>query len=93
MHYCPVKMKMDTNMTINDLLTQHPQATNVFIRRMMLCVGCPAAGFHTLEDAAQLYGFALEDLAGEVESAIRNAGLAVDKTRSRRQPKGIVGQS
>jgi hybrid cluster-associated redox disulfide protein len=73
-------MKMDTKMTINDLLEKHPGATNVFIRRMMLCVGCPAAGFHTLEDAAGLYGFELEELVGEVESAIRKAELKVDKT-------------
>ncbi len=73
-------MKMDTKMTINDLLEKHPGATNVFIRRMMLCVGCPAAGFHTLEDAAQLYGFGLEELTGEVESAIRNAELKVNQT-------------
>jgi hybrid cluster-associated redox disulfide protein len=59
-------------MTINDLLKQNPQATNVFIRRMMLCVGCPAAGFHTLEDAAKLYGYKLDDLAREINGAIRD---------------------
>jgi hybrid cluster-associated redox disulfide protein len=64
-------MKMDTTMTITDLLKKHPEATNVFIRRTMLCVGCPAAGFHTLEDAAKLYGFELDELAGEVKRAIR----------------------
>lgn len=71
MLYCGIKLKMDTKMTINELLEKHPGATNVFIRRMMLCVGCPAAGFHTLEDAAGLYGFDLEDLAEEVSGAIR----------------------
>lgn len=73
-------MNMDTKMTISDLLEKHPGATSVFIRRMMLCVGCPAAGFHTLEDAAELYGFTLEELAGDVERAIRNAETTVDKT-------------
>lgn len=71
MLYCQVKKKMDTKMTINDLLKKHPVATNVFIRRTMLCVGCPAAGFHTLEDAARLYGFELEELAGDVRRTIR----------------------
>lgn len=59
-------------MTINDLLKQHPQATNVFIRRTMLCVGCPAAGFHTLEDAAKLYGCELNDLSREIKGAIED---------------------
>ncbi len=57
-------------MTINDLLRQYPRATSVFIKRMMLCIGCPAAEFHTLEDAAMLYGFPLGDLSHEIETAI-----------------------
>jgi hybrid cluster-associated redox disulfide protein len=71
MRYCPAEMKMDTEMTINNLLKQHPAATNVFIRRMMLCVGCPAAGFHTLQDAAKLYGHQLDELSREIEWEIR----------------------
>ena len=57
-------------MTINDLLRRHPRATSVFIRRKMLCIGCPAAEFHTLEDAAMLYGFPLGDLSREIDTAI-----------------------
>jgi hybrid cluster-associated redox disulfide protein len=60
-------------MTINDLLKQHPQATGVFIRRKMLCVGCPAAEFHTLEDAAKLYGYELGDLYREIGIAVAGA--------------------
>ena len=71
MHYCWDEMKLDTKMTINDLLKQHPQATAVFIRRRMLCVGCPAAEFHTLEDAAKLYGYQLDDLSDEISMAVR----------------------
>ena len=84
MHY-EDNMKLDTKaklnvhqakrdvckMTINDLLRRHPRATAVFIRRKMLCVGCPAAEFHTLEDAANLYGYALDDLSRETGIAIR----------------------
>ena len=60
-------------MTINDLLKLNPRATKVFIRRMMLCVGCPAAGFHTLEDAAKLYGYELDDLSREIKAASPDA--------------------
>jgi hybrid cluster-associated redox disulfide protein len=66
-------MKMDREMTIEDLLEKHPGATTVFLKRMMLCVGCPASGFHTLEDAAKLYGFKLDELCREVEEAIHCA--------------------
>jgi len=57
-------------MTINDLLKSYPQATRVFIRRRMLCVGCPAAEFHTLKDAAKLYGYALNVLYQEIGVAV-----------------------
>lgn len=60
-------------MTINDLLKSYPQATGVFIRRKMLCIGCPAAEFHTLEDAAKLYGYALDDLSQEIGIAVASA--------------------
>jgi hybrid cluster-associated redox disulfide protein len=59
-----------SKMTINDLLKRHPSATGVFIKRLMLCVGCPAAEFHTLEDAAKLYGYALDDLCREIRMAV-----------------------
>lgn len=70
-----LKTKKELNyckMTINDLLKQHPQATNVFIKRTMLCVGCPAAGFHTLKDAAKLYGYELKELSREIKGAIED---------------------
>lgn len=73
MHYCPVKRKMDRKMTIEDLLEKHPGAVTVFLKRMMLCVGCPTSGFHTLEDAARLYGFRLDELCREVDEAIHCA--------------------
>jgi hybrid cluster-associated redox disulfide protein len=55
-------MKLHSKMTISDLLKRQPRATGVFIKRKMLCVGCPAEAFHTLEDAARLYDFDLNDL-------------------------------
>jgi len=59
-------------MTINDLLNQNPQATKVFIKRTMLCVGCPAAEFHTLEDAAKLYGYELDELTREIKREVQD---------------------
>jgi hybrid cluster-associated redox disulfide protein len=70
-------MNLDTKMTIDNLLLRHPQAAAVFIRRMMFCVGCPAAKFHTLIDASKLYGYKLEDISGEIILAVNAyAGLS-----------------
>jgi hybrid cluster-associated redox disulfide protein len=86
-------MTLDTNMTIDDLLMWHPQAASVFIRRMMLCVGCPAARFHTLADASQLFGYELEDLSGEINIAIsvptsRSGSVQMSAVRGEEQGVG-----
>lgn len=63
-------MKLDSKMTVSDLLKIHPSVMNVFIKRKMLCVGCPTETFHTLEDVACIYGIALEQLLRELQGAI-----------------------
>lgn len=49
-------MKLEVNMTVHELLRDHPSAMDVFIERKMLCVGCPAQAFHTLSEVARIYG-------------------------------------
>ena len=63
-------MIIDSKMTVSDLMRVHPSAMDVFIKRKMLCVGCPTESFHTLEDVAQLYGIALEQLLRELQGVI-----------------------
>jgi hybrid cluster-associated redox disulfide protein len=63
-------MILDSKMTVRDLLKVHPSAMDVFIKRKMLCVGCPTESFHTLEDVARMYGIALERLLRELQGAI-----------------------
>jgi len=57
-------------MTVSELITAHPSAMDVFIKRKMLCVGCPTESFHTLEDVAHINGIALEALMKELRWAI-----------------------
>lgn len=68
--YDRAEMRMNAKITISDLLTKYPRTTSVFIKRKMLCVGCPSEAFHTLEDAARLYGFDLNDLTAAISKAI-----------------------
>ena len=49
-------MKLNVNMTVHEVLRDHPSAMDVFFERKMLCVGCPAQAFHTLGDVMRLYG-------------------------------------
>lgn len=63
-------MDLDFKMTVSELLTHHPSAISVFLRRKMLCVGCPTERFHTLEDVARIHGIAMEKLLRELQGAI-----------------------
>ena len=63
-------MSLDSKMTVSELMSAHPPAIGVFLKRKMLCVGCPTETFHTLEDVARIYGIALEQLLKELRGAI-----------------------
>ena len=63
-------IKIDPEMTLQELLKQHPRATVMFIARRMLCVGCPAQAFHTLEDVARIHGSTINDLCADLRDAI-----------------------
>lgn len=54
--------RLDQKMTIKELLDGYPAAMDVFIRRRMFCVGCPARAYHSLEEAARIYGYEPEAL-------------------------------
>jgi hybrid cluster-associated redox disulfide protein len=64
-------IKIDSKTTIQELLKLHPPATTVFIKHRMLCVGCPAQAFHTLEEAARNHGRTIDDLFTAIQDAIR----------------------
>ena len=67
-------MILDSKMTVSDLMRVHPSVMDVFIKRKMLCVGCPTEMFHTLEDVARIYGIALKQLMKELRGAINDQG-------------------
>ncbi|HEX7009520.1 MAG TPA: DUF1858 domain-containing protein [Phycisphaeraceae bacterium] len=49
-------MRIDPQMTVDQVLERHPQAARVFVDRRMACVGCPIAAFETVEEVARAYG-------------------------------------
>ena len=63
-------MILDSKMTVSDLMRVHPLAMDVFIKRKMLCVGCPTEAFHTLEDVARINGIALDQLLEDLQETI-----------------------
>jgi len=69
-NYAETIMKLNSQMSVRELLTQHPSATAVLIKRKVLCVGCPAETFHTIEDIACIHGILLEHLLRDLRDAI-----------------------
>ena len=63
-------IKIDSKTTIQDLLEQYPRVTSMFIERRMLCVGCPAQAFHTLEEVARIHGSTIDDMCAAIRDAI-----------------------
>ncbi len=54
---------------IDDLLSQAPGVAEVFVRRGMLCVGCDISRFHTIREAAAIYGIDPAQLLAELREA------------------------
>lgn len=67
-------MNLYPKMTVSELMRVYPSAIDVFIKRKMLCVGCPTESFHTLEDVARIYGIALTQFLKEIRWAISAQG-------------------
>ena len=64
--------KIDSKMTIQELLSRHPCAMAVFIKRRMLCLGCPTQAYHALEDVARIHGCTIDDLRHAIREAIES---------------------
>lgn len=56
-------------MTVDEVMRRWPATIRVFLVFRMNCVGCPIAGFHTVEDACREHGAA----PGHFLSALRAA--------------------
>lgn len=52
-----MNQRLTTRMTVREVLDQYPNLLPAFIALGLLCPGCPAEAFHTLEDVAKEYGY------------------------------------
>lgn len=59
---------------VDELMTQYPETVNVFVHRRMLCPGCLAARFETLEEVCRIYRMPLQPLLAELRLAAGREG-------------------
>jgi hybrid cluster-associated redox disulfide protein len=49
-------MPIASHILVDDVMHQWPATIRVFLDFRMSCVGCPIAGFHSIEDACREHG-------------------------------------
>jgi hybrid cluster-associated redox disulfide protein len=84
----PGEAGVNPRWTIAEILGRWPQATSVFTRLRMACVGCPMAAFETPAEAAKAYGLAPEAVLGALARAIRGGTV-----RCRVRHRGTTGEA
>ena len=62
------------DMPVDEIMRRWPATIRVFLRRQMLCVGCPIGTFHTIAEACAEHGVSEEVLSLELLSAIGDRG-------------------
>lgn len=60
---------------VDEIMAAHRETISVFIRRGMLCVGCPVGRIHTLREACGAHGVPLAEMMDEL-GAMRGSRTA-----------------
>lgn len=55
-------MKITKDMTIGEVVRNFPESVEVLMSFGMGCVGCPSAQAETIEQAAMVHGFNVDEL-------------------------------
>ncbi len=60
----------DPDLPLCVLFSRWPQTVAVFLKRQMLCIGCPITPFHTVIDACAEYGLDEAAFRADLRSAV-----------------------
>ena len=64
------KRSLDLDLSVDHLMRTWPDTVGVFLRRRMLCVGCPIGPFHSVADACREHSIDEEEFRQELRVAI-----------------------
>jgi len=62
-------MSISKDMTIGSLLVAHPETATTLLEMGMHCLGCPSAQHETLEQAAMVHGFDVDEFMAKITAA------------------------
>lgn len=70
-------------MTVDEVMRRWPATIRIFLDFRMNCVGCPIAGFHTVEDTCREHGAAREEFLSAIRAVA--AASTVNGSTARRR--------
>jgi len=63
-------MTITQDMSIGEVVSKYPQTVQVFLSHGLMCVGCAAARFETLEQGIKAHGLDLEVMLKDLNAAV-----------------------
>ncbi|MFH1553978.1 MAG: hypothetical protein B7Y12_04640 [Rhizobiales bacterium 24-66-13] len=76
----PLTVPITAETILDDLMSTYKVTIPIFIRRKMMCIGCPVVRLHDVREACREHGVLLDEFLGEVNAAIAR-GAAKDHRR------------
>lgn len=64
--------KVTKEMSIIDIVQQHPESLEIFAKYGLGCIGCAAARFENLEAGAKVHGFDPDEMVAEINALIKD---------------------
>ena len=62
--------KVTKDMSIIDIVQNHPETLKIFAKYGMGCIGCAAARFENLEAGAKVHGFDADAMVTEINALL-----------------------
>jgi len=63
-------MAITRDMAIGEVVQEHPETIEVFLRHGLFCLGCAAAQFEDIEQGALAHGIEIEPLITDLNAAV-----------------------
>lgn len=82
--------KITKDMSIQDIVMNHPETMEVFQKYNMHCVGCAAARFENLEQGCAAHGIDVDAMVKDMNAAVEKAAAGRDKEEAEKEeePEG-----
>ena len=65
-------MAISKEMRIEEIVAEHPETVRVFFEHGLLCVGCAAARFESLEQGARAHGIDVDALIADLNALVES---------------------